>query len=66
MAISEWNTNPVLIRVETTDYPVENILFPTVTICREDNSIDSFQFITKMLDYINFPCFEDGWDTDIC
>jgi hypothetical protein len=31
----EWNENPGIITVETTDYPVENITFPTVTVCRD-------------------------------
>jgi hypothetical protein len=26
--ISDWNTNPTIMLVETTDYPVEKILFP--------------------------------------
>jgi hypothetical protein len=25
---SDWNTNPTIMLVETTDYPVEKILFP--------------------------------------
>jgi hypothetical protein len=47
-----------LITVETTDYPVEKILFPTVTVCREDNEVKTFEFAAKMLDYVKFPCFE--------
>jgi hypothetical protein len=58
-SISEWNANPVLITVETTDYPIEKIIFPSVTVCREDNSINSFEFISKIFDYVKFPCFDD-------
>ena len=31
---TDWTSNPVLISVETTDYPVEDIPFPAITICR--------------------------------
>ena len=56
---TEWNGNPVLISVETTDFPVENIHFPTVTVCREDNEPNCFEFVAKLFDYIQFPCFEE-------
>jgi hypothetical protein len=55
----EWNNNPVIITVETTDFPVENISFPTVTVCREDNEPNCFEFVTKIFDYFPFPCFEN-------
>jgi hypothetical protein len=58
--ISEWNANPILITVETTDYPVENITFPTVTVCREDNKPNCFEFVAKMFDYVPFPCVENA------
>ena len=58
--VLEWNANPILISVETTEFPVENISFPTVTVCREDNEPNCFEFLTKMADYIKFPCFDNG------
>lgn len=57
---TEWNGYPILITVETTDYPVENITFPTVTVCREDNEPNCFNFVTKIFDYLPFPCFDNG------
>jgi hypothetical protein len=57
---SEWNENPILITIETTDYPIENITFPTVTVCREENEPNCFEFVTKIFDYFPFPCFDDG------
>ena len=57
--LSEWNANPVLITVETTDYPIENIVFPTVTVCPDDGGINTFEFVAKMFDYVKFPCFDD-------
>ena len=58
--IAEWNTNPILITVETTDYPIENISFPTVTICREFNEQNCFEFVSKIFDFVDFPCFDEG------
>ena len=58
--IAEWNNNPILITVETTDYPIENISFPTVTICREFNEQNCFEFVTKIFDFVDFPCLDDG------
>jgi hypothetical protein len=57
---TEWRGNPVLISVETTDYPIENIIFPTVTTCREENEPNCFYFFAKLFDYLPFPCFDDG------
>ena len=57
--LSEWNANPVLITVETTDYPIENIIFPTVTVCSDDGGVNTFEFVAKMFDYVKFPCFDD-------
>ena len=57
---TEWNGNPVLISVETTDYPVEKILFPTVTTCREENEPNCFYFFSKLFDYLPFPFFDEG------
>ncbi len=56
----EWNANPVLISVETTDFPIENITFPSVTICREDNDQNCFEFVSKIFDFAEFPCFDEG------
>lgn len=61
ITILEWNTNPILISVETTDYPIENINFPSITVCREDNEQNCFEFVSKIMDHIQFPCFDEGW-----
>jgi hypothetical protein len=37
------------------DYPVEDIDFPTVTICPEENEFDPSGFVTKLLDFRRFP-----------
>ena len=57
--ISEWSKNPVMIVVDTTDYPVEKIPFPAITICRKDNNPNRIEFISKVLNHIKFPCFDD-------
>ncbi len=55
----DWNTNPVIISVETPDYPIENIPFPTITICRKDNSPNKFILMENILNDVKFPCFLD-------
>ena len=56
---SEWQTNPYLITLETTDYPVENIPFPAVTICPEKNEPGCFEIVTKIFDFVEFPIFQE-------
>jgi hypothetical protein len=58
-SIAEWQTNPVLITLETMDYPVKNIPFPTVTICPEYNQPSCFEILAKILDYVEFPIFQE-------
>jgi hypothetical protein len=55
----EWYSNPAIITVETTDYPIENIPFPTITLCRQDNDLNRFQLIANILDRFKFPCYFD-------
>ena len=72
--ISEWSLNPVVIIVETTDYPVEKIPFPTVTVCRKDNNPSRIQLAANILDRVKFPCYDNKylrlfwhnlWDQDL-
>jgi hypothetical protein len=44
----------------TPDYPVEKIPFPTVTVCPQQNDFNPLGFITKIMDYANFPPTYDG------
>jgi hypothetical protein len=55
----DWAANPVLITIDRTDYPVENLPFPTVTVWPEDNESNCFEFVTKIFDFFKFPCFDD-------
>ena len=57
--ILEWTNNPAVILVETTDYPVDLIPFPSVTVCQEDNSLNPWNFLEKLLNFIKYPCYED-------
>jgi len=58
-SVAEWQTNPVLITLQTTDLPIENVPFPTVTICPEKNEPSCFEIIAKIFDYVEFPIFEN-------
>lgn len=59
LILIEWQTNPVVITVETTDFPVEDILFPSITICREEQGSSCFEIVTKIFDYVEFPIFQE-------
>ena len=49
----------MVIYVDTTDYPVEKIPFPTVTVCQKDNDPNKVQMLAKILNHVKFPCFDD-------
>jgi hypothetical protein len=31
-----------------------------VTVCREDNEPNCFEFVSKLFDFADYPCFEYG------
>ena len=55
----DWTTNPTMILVETTDYPVEKIPFPTVTICQKDNDPNKLILLEKILNHVKYACYQD-------
>jgi hypothetical protein len=58
--LTDWYSNPVTIGIQTTDYPVENIPFPTLTLCRKDNSPNRMQLGARILDHLRFPVYCGG------
>jgi hypothetical protein len=44
----DWKINPIQITVLTTDFPVEKIPFPTITICRKQNNPNGLRFVSKV------------------
>lgn len=58
-SILEWSENPTVILVETTNYPVDRIPFPSVTICQQDTSPNPWNFMEKLLNFVEYPCYED-------
>jgi hypothetical protein len=55
--LTEWENNPTITYIEMPDYPIENVNFPTITICPEENEFNPLGFITKLLDFTRFPTF---------
>ena len=53
----DLGSSPVLISIESTDYPVDNLPFPAVTICRKDADPNRFFLTARILDHIKFPCY---------
>jgi len=56
---SDWIDNPTVILVETTDHPIDQIPFPSVTICQKDNNPNRLNLIEKMFNFIKYPCYID-------
>ena len=56
---TDWYGDQTIIIIETPDYPVENVPFPTITVCREDNNPNRFKLMENILNDVEFPCFLD-------
>jgi hypothetical protein len=54
-----WKDNPVITTIQSTAYPVEKIMFPTVTICDEGHNVYRWGMVVKLLDYLQMACQVD-------
>ncbi len=43
--IENWNDNPIVTTFSTTNYPVQKILFPSITVC--PNQYDPWAFVQR-------------------
>ena len=57
---SEWRKFPTKIVVETLAHPIENVSFPTVTICPQNSNSDRWGSTIKVLDYFKRSCSING------
>ena len=53
---SEWRKFPTKIVVETLAHPIENVSFPTVTICPQNSNSDRWGSTIKILDHFKRSC----------
>jgi hypothetical protein len=55
--MGDWQENPVQTVIETTNYPVQNVPFPTVTVCPgEANRPLRFGFTEAFFNFIRYRC----------
>ena len=53
----DWHENPILVSVESFDYPLSEIRFPTVTFCPDEKNVpDNWAFSEIALNMLNLEC----------
>ena len=57
-AFTQWEYNPTLTTLDTIAAPIDDIQFPTVTVCNDyiANPPDNWAFLENLLNLINFDC----------
>ena len=55
-AFSDWQKDPVITSLDSIAAPIENIQFPTVTVCNDKwNEVhDNWNFLESLLDFLDF------------
>ena len=56
---SVWYDSPTITVLETMTYPIEELTFPTVTLCPQDTNPDRWGATIKILDYVKRRCPKD-------
>ena len=56
---SVWYESPTITVLETMTYPIEELTFPTVTLCPQDTNPDRWGATIKILDYVKRRCPKD-------
>ena len=51
-----WSENPTITIIETMSYPIEKVIFPTVTLCPQNNDPDRWGPIIKIFDHFQRRC----------
>lgn len=55
--LQEWSGHPVQTTIETTAHPIQNIPFPSVTICEgQDMAPRKFGFVEKFMNRLLYEC----------
>ena len=66
-ALTQWKYNPTLTTLDTIAAPIDDIQFPTVTVCNDysSNPPDNWSILENLLNLVNFDCRknDDGCDT---
>ena len=54
-----WYYSPIVTVLETLTYPIEELPFPTVTVCPRDSNPDRWGPTIKLFDFVNRKCGSD-------
>ena len=57
--LAGWIENPIKSKVLT--FPIDKIVFPTVTLCPRDSRPDRWGTAIKIFDYVNTDCGSKRW-----
>ncbi len=55
----EWSTNPVIVTLDSLNYPTDHIPFPTITICDKENQPSMVSLVAKIMNHVDYLCFDD-------
>ena len=54
-AFTQWSENPVITTLESISAPIDEIQFPTVTVC-DEKPPDNWGLLEKVLNLLAFEC----------
>ena len=54
-----WYNSPIVTVLETLTYPIEELSFPTVTVCHRDSNPDRWGPTIKVFDFLDRRCGSD-------
>ena len=56
-SVQEWNENPVITSVDSTESPLNDINFPTVILCHEPQfQVDNWALTEMIFNFFEFGC----------
>ncbi len=58
--LAGWYENP--IKSVVTTFPIDKIVFPTITMCPQDSRPDRWGSVIKIFDELNTDCWLQRWD----
>ena len=57
---SEWEENPTITTIESVTSPIEDLMFPTITLCPKNPNPDRWGPTIKLFDYMRQGCDPKG------
>ena len=58
--IAAWHDDFTVSVEETMIYPIEKVLFPTVTLCPQNTNPERWGSVIKIFDHMQRKCSENG------